>query len=49
MKNQTEVQLAWKLIQFLETLTDLIYEHYHDDLINDYYIEKLKQEQDRTE
>ena len=49
MKNQIEVQLAWKLIEFLETLTNLIYEHYHDDLINDYYMAKLKQEQDWTQ
>ncbi len=49
MKNQIEVQLAWKIIEFLETLTDLIYEHYHDEFIYDYYMEKLKTEQDRTE
>ncbi len=49
MKNQIEVQLAWKIIEFLETLTDLIYEHYHDDLINDYYMEKMKTQEDWTE
>ena len=31
MKEQMRIQLAWKIIEFLETLADLILEHYIDD------------------
>ena len=49
MKNQIEVRLAWKIIEFLETLTDLIYQHYHDELIEDYLMENLETEDAWTE
>ena len=49
MKNQLEVQLAWKIIEFLETLSDLICEHYHDELIDDYLRENLETEDAWTE
>ena len=49
MKNQLEVQLAWKIIEFLETLSDLIFEHYHEELIEDYLMEKMETEDPWTE
>jgi hypothetical protein len=34
MKDQYEVQLAWKIVELLETLTSLIWEHYQNDFNN---------------
>jgi hypothetical protein len=34
MKNQNEVQLAWKIVELLETLTSLIWDHYQNDFNN---------------
>jgi hypothetical protein len=44
MKDQNEVQLAWKMIELLEAFTDLIWNHYHDDFILTDLMETLKTE-----
>jgi hypothetical protein len=35
MRNIQEVQLAWHLVELLETLSDLIWELYQEDFRND--------------
>jgi hypothetical protein len=49
MKNQIEVQLAWKIIEFLEALTDLIGKHYLDDFIDADLMEDLKVQDPSTQ
>jgi hypothetical protein len=34
MKDQNEVQLAWTIVELLETLTSLIWDHYQNDFNN---------------
>jgi hypothetical protein len=43
MKNLNEVQLAWRVVELLETLTSLIWDHYQNDF-ND-IMENLKPEE----
>ena len=31
MKDQYEVQLAWRIVELLETVTSLIWDHYEND------------------
>jgi len=40
MKDLNEVQLAWRVVELLETLTSLIWDHYQDDFNN--IMENLK-------
>jgi hypothetical protein len=40
MKESMQTQIAWKLIEFLEALADLILEHYIDDSSDDNPIEE---------
>ena len=45
MKEQMQIQLAWRIIEFLEKIADLILEHYIDDsfdpdLMEDFNTEK---------
>jgi hypothetical protein len=49
MKNQIEVEIAWKVIESLEALTDLIWEHHKDDFTAAGLKEALKAEQPWTE
>ena len=41
MKEQMQIQLAWKFIEFLEAIADLILEHYIDDSSDDDFIEDI--------
>jgi hypothetical protein len=34
MKKDMQIQLAWKIIEFLETIADLILEYYIDESID---------------
>jgi len=31
MKDPKEVQLAWKIVELIETVADLLWEHYQED------------------
>lgn len=33
MKDINEVQLVWRFVELLETITTLIWEHYQDDFL----------------
>jgi len=35
MKDPKEVQLAWEILDLIETLADLIWEHYQEDFSRD--------------
>ena len=41
MKEPMQTQIAWKIIEFLEALADLILEHYIDEPSDDNLIEDL--------
>ncbi len=45
MKDQMKIQLAWKIIEFLETIADLILEHYIDDSSEADFIEDITPDQ----
>jgi len=49
MKEQMRIQLAWKIIEFLETLADLILEHYIDDSFDNVIVEDVLSEDAWTE
>ena len=49
MKEQMKIQLAWKIIEFLEALSDLILEHYIDDSSDPDIIEDLTPDDAWTE
>jgi hypothetical protein len=49
MKEQMRIQLAWKTIEFLEAIADLILEHYIDDSSDDDLIEDLTPDEAWTE
>ena len=49
MKEQMRIQLAWKIIEFLEALSDLILEHYIDDSSDADFIEDLTPDEAWTE
>ena len=34
MKDINEVQLAWRIVELLEAITSLIWDHYQDDFHN---------------
>ena len=38
---RVKIQLAWKIVEFLETIADLILEHYTDDSPDDDFIEDI--------
>ncbi len=35
MRDHKEVQLAWLVVEFLQTMVDLIWEHYQEDFRED--------------
>jgi len=35
MKDPEEVQLAWKIVELIETVADLLWEHYQEDFSKD--------------
>lgn len=35
MRDPAEVQLAWLVVEFLQTMVDLIWEHYQEDFRKD--------------
>lgn len=35
MKDPKEVQLAWKIVELIETVADLLWEHYQEDFRTD--------------
>ena len=43
MRDPKEVQLAWLVVEFLQTMVDLIWEHYQDDFRRD-----IKQQEHRN-
>ena len=49
MREPMQTQLAWKIIEFLEALSDLILEHYIDDSSDDDLIENLTPDEAWTE
>ena len=49
MKEPMQTQIAWKIIEFLEALSDLILEHYIDDPSDDDLIENLTPDEAWTE
>jgi hypothetical protein len=49
MKEQMKIQLAWKIIEFLETIADLILEHYIDDSLDGNLMEDSNSEDAWTE
>lgn len=49
MKETMQTQIAWKIIEFLEALADLILEHYIDDSSVDDLIEDLTPDDAWTE
>jgi len=40
MKEEMQIQLAWKIIEFLETIADLILEHYIDESLDANWMKK---------
>ena len=49
MREPMQTQLAWKIIEFLEALSDLILEHYIDDSSDPDIIEDLTPDDAWTE
>jgi len=50
MKNHDAEQLAWKIIEILQALTDFIWDHYTSDAdITEEIIEDINIEDNRTE
>ena len=49
MREPMQTQLAWKIIEFLEALSDLILEHYIDDSSDADFIENLTPDEAWTE
>lgn len=49
MKETMQTQIAWKMIEFLEAIADLILEHYIDDSSDDDIIEDLTPDEAWTE
>ena len=49
MKEPMQTQIAWKFIEFLEALADLILEHYIDDSSDDNLIEDITPDDAWTE
>jgi hypothetical protein len=35
MRDPKEVQLAWKIVELIETVADLLWEHYQEDFKKD--------------
>jgi hypothetical protein len=48
MKDPKEVQLAWQIVELIQTVADLLWEHYQEDFTQEIK-ERLRRDEPRLE